>query len=98
MLEIATRATYPVSKGRIARALNCFSCYFLISNHTSRANMIKERTDSIKEVKESPRKIIVGLVTGGLYASKAASRFDRDADITIIDCVLRVATSHSICG
>ena len=35
---------------------------------------------------DSPRKIvIIGLGTGGLYSSRGASRFDRKAEITVIE-------------
>ena len=46
--------------------------------------MDKMKADS-NPVKGSRKIIIVGLGTGGLYASRAASRIDRNAEITIIE-------------
>lgn len=49
--------------------------------------MKKEKIDSMDENKDKrPRKIvIIGLGTGGLYASRAASRIDRNTEITIVE-------------
>ncbi len=38
-----------------------------------------------KKVTESRKIVIIGLGTGGLYSSRAASRFDRKAEITIVE-------------
>ena len=38
-----------------------------------------------KKVTESRKIVIIGLGTGGLYSSRAASRFDRKAELTIVE-------------
>jgi NADPH-dependent 2,4-dienoyl-CoA reductase/sulfur reductase-like enzyme len=38
-----------------------------------------------EKVSESHKIVIIGLGTGGLYSSRAASRFDRKAEITIVE-------------
>ena len=39
----------------------------------------------VQKVTESRKIVIIGLGTGGLYSSRAASRFDRKAELTIVE-------------